>query len=294
MNTSTAAVMVSKPQQVRSTERRIVKVVHGNQRGVINRMMSPSDVGQLIKPFVFLDYGVIPYAGEAMAGIHPHSGIATLTLPIRGGVVYEDTTGKSGVLEAGGLEWMKAGGGVWHDGRVSAPGPLQFFQLWVALPASEESAPAESQYISPQEIEQEGPARVLLGQLGNATSPIRAPHGMNYLQVQLKNGERWRYQPPADHTVAWVSVYKGELQASSIVAAETLAVFEESNAAIDFVARGDTAFVLGSAIKHPHDLVMGYYSVHTSEEALQRGEAEIMRIGNRLRAEGRLRRPVAL
>jgi hypothetical protein len=110
---------------------------------------------------------------------------------------------------------------------------------------------------------------------------------------QLKNGEHWRYEPPAGHTVAWVSVYEGELQTPAVVPRETLAVFDESNAAIDFVAKGDTSFVLGSAIKHPHDLVTGYYSVHTSALALERGEAEIRRIGNRLRAEGRLQKAIA-
>lgn len=54
------------------------------------------------------------------------------------------------------------------------------------------------------------------------------------------------------------------------------------------MARGDTAFVLGSAVKHPHELVMGHYSVHTSKAALAQGEAEIQRIGMRLRQEGRL------
>jgi hypothetical protein len=34
--------------------------------------------------------------------------------------------------------------------------------------------------------------------------------------------------------------------------------------------------------------VTGYYSVHTSAGALERGEAEIRRIGDRLRASGRL------
>ena len=53
-------------------------------------------------------------------------------------------------------------------------------------------------------------------------------------------------------------------------------------------ARGDTSFVLGSAVKHPHELVTGYYSVHTSEATLAQGEAEIQRIGSRLRREGRL------
>jgi hypothetical protein len=65
-------------------------------------------------------------------------------------------------------------------------------------------------------------------------------------------------------------------------------VFEESGEAIDFTAQGDTAFVLGSAVKHPHELVMGYYSVHTSRAALAQGEAEIQRIGMRLKEEGRL------
>jgi hypothetical protein len=73
------------------------------------------------------------------------------------------------------------------------------------------------------------------------------------------------------------------------VGAGELAVFDESNEPLEFLSQGDTGFVLGSAIKHPHDLVLGYYSVHTSAQALERGEAEIQRIGLRLRAEGRLK-----
>jgi hypothetical protein len=41
-------------------------------------------------------------------------------------------------------------------------------------------------------------------------------------------------------------------------------------------------------------LVLGYYSVHSSAEALARGEAQIRRIGLRLRAEGRLPRGMAI
>jgi len=61
-------------------------------------------------------------------------------------------------------------------------------------------------------------------------------------------------------------------------------VFEEGGQAIDFVAEGETEFVLGSAVKHPHELVTGYYSVHTSEAALAQGETEIERIGSQLRS----------
>jgi hypothetical protein len=69
-----------------------------------------------------------------------------------------------------------------------------------------------------------------------------------------------------------------------------IAIFEPFDESIDFVAEGDTRFVLGSAAKHPHDLALGNYSVHTSAEALRWGEAEIRRVGQKLRAEGILRR----
>lgn len=157
-----------------------------------------------------------------------------------------------------------------------------------ALPASEENAPAQSIYLAPSLVPQEGPARVLLGRYGSAQSPIPAPSDMTYLAVHLKDGERWRYAPPAGHTVAWLAVNAGQLNVGGPVSAGELAVFEESDQAIDLVAQGDTSFVLGSAVKHPHDLVLGSYSVHTSTAALTQGEAEIQRIGANLRHEGLL------
>ncbi len=268
--------------------RRIAHLTKGRRHGPIARLVSPSDIGELIKPFVFLDHFEIAPGPEPIGGIHPHSGIATLTVVLSGGVFYEDTTGKTGTVPTGGLEWMKAGNGVWHDGGATPGESLRGFQLWVALPPPEENAPAESQYIAPGEVQSEGPARVILGKYGRATSPIRAPASTNYLHVRLKDGERWRYTPPVGHTVAWLAVDKGGLRSHARIGAGELAVFEESGDAIELEADGDASFVLGSAIKHPYPLVLGYYSVHTSRATLDQGEAEINRIGQRLRAEGRL------
>ena len=269
--------------------RRIVHRTRGSSHGPITRLVSPSDLGELIKPFVFLDHFDAQPKGAPRFGIHPHSGIATFTLLLSGSVAYEDTTGKSGVLPAGGLEWMRAGGGVWHDGRPADPSRMHGLQLWVALPPELENAAPESQYVAPGEVPQDGPVSVTLGRYGALRSPVRAPESINYLHVKLQDGERWRYEPPAGHTVAWVFAYAGQIDSPEPVAAGELAVFEESNGSLEFLARGDTGFVLGSAVKHPHDLVLGYYSVHTSATALAQGEAEIQRIGQRLRAEGRLK-----
>ena len=274
--------------------RAIVHRTRGSSHGPITRLVSPGELGERLKPFVFLD--LISFTATADSkgfGMHPHSGIATLTFMFEGHVGYDDTTGKQGVLLAGGVEWMRAGGGVWHSGGPDAAvtvigAPVLGFQLWVALPAAEELAPAHSIYLAPEQVPQEGPARVLLGQYGAVQSPIPAPASMNYLAVRLKDGERWRYLPPASHTVAWVAVSSGRLDAGGTVGMGELAVFDECDKPIDFVARGETAFVLGSAEKHPHELVLGHYSVHTSRAALSEGEAEIRRIGLRLRKEGLL------
>jgi redox-sensitive bicupin YhaK (pirin superfamily) len=257
--------------------RRIVHRTPGHRHGPITRLVSPSDLGEIIKPFVFLDFFSAESPTGAGFGWHPHSGIATVTVLLDGGIHYEETTGAKGTLPAGGVEWMQAGNGVWHTGGPNADGRMRGYQLWVALPPEQENGPTASRYVQPDEVPVDGPVRVILGRHGGAESLIAAPP-MNYFVVRLKAGDRWTYRPPAGHTVCWVAVHEGHLRTPDGVPAGALAVFESSNEPIEFVAPEDTAFVLGSAAPHPHDLALGYYSVHTSAQALERGENEIRRI----------------
>ncbi len=217
-------------------------------------------------------------------GWHPHSGIATVTVMLEGAVRYAETTGREGLLPAGGVEWMRASNGVWHTGAPEE-GHVKALQLWVALPPELENAGYASHYVMPKDVPVEGPVRVILGAYGEARSPIEAPP-VTYLSVSLKTGERWTYHPPKGHTVGWVAVHEGVLRTSSTIPSGEIAVFEPSEESIDFIAEGKTGFVLGSAAKHPHELVLGNYSVHTSAEALRQAEMEIRRIGQQLRANG--------
>jgi redox-sensitive bicupin YhaK (pirin superfamily) len=72
------------------------------------------------------------------------------------------------------------------------------FQLWLALPPEQELGPVESIYLTPEDIAQDGPGRVLVGVHGAAVSSLNAPASINYLAVRLKVGETWRYQRPAN------------------------------------------------------------------------------------------------
>ena len=64
--------------------------------------------------------------------------------------------------------------------------------------------------------------------------------------------------------------------------------FEEGEGALNFHALTQCAFMLGSAVKHLNDLVLGMHSVHTSEQSLMAERRRIAQIGEALRASGKL------
>jgi redox-sensitive bicupin YhaK (pirin superfamily) len=269
-----------------SRTRAITYRTFGDSHGPITRLMSPSGLGRRLKPFVFLD--IFDSAGSSFSGFgwHPHSGIATLTYLWEGDVRYEDTTGASGLLPAGGVEWFKAAGGAWHGGGGGKADRARGFQLWLALPPEKELGESESIYLNPDQIRTSGPAAALLGSYDGVSSPLEAPSSINYLAVRLKAGETWRYEPPADHDVAWIALASGSLAVPEPVAPGEMVAFDKSNQAIDIRADADSEFVLGSAASHPHDLVLGYYSVHTSPAALDTAERHIAEIQVQLRKDG--------
>jgi redox-sensitive bicupin YhaK (pirin superfamily) len=268
-----------------AAHRPIVYRTQGTTRGGVTRLISPSGADGLIKPFVFLDLFHLRSSGHKM-GMHPHSGIATVTVIMDGALEYRETTGSAGTLPTGGVEYMSAGGGVWHEGGPVENGAVRGFQLWLALPPEDENGPSHSLYLAPDRVRQAGPARVVIGSHEGAASDIRTRAPINYLHLTLKDGERWNYTPPAGHDVAWVAVADGALETAGLRLSGELGVFQKGEGRLDFVAHGDTQFVLGSSATHPHPLVTGYYSVHTSEAALQKGEAGIARLGAGLRAVG--------
>jgi len=273
---------------VATATRPIVYKTKGRGHGPIVRLMSPGDLGEALKPFVFLDLfgGKSEFMGSMP--LHPHSGIATVTVITEGDVRFDDPVSGQGTIDYGGVEWMRAGGGVWHGKEMSAgrSAAIRGFQLWIALPPELENGPVDSQYIESKDIPNVGPARVVVGRYDGVQSPVRAPEGLNYLLVTLKPGETWTYEPPAGHDVAWLALSRGTVNGAE---EGEMAVFQPGLAPIELIAGADrpATFVLASAVPHPHDLVTGYYSVHTSPEALAIGEAGIERLRAKLTVDPR-------
>jgi redox-sensitive bicupin YhaK (pirin superfamily) len=287
---------------VQAPVRKVALRSRGDDMGAIVRLMAPfaerkapydpSDLADLLKPFIFLDTFNMGRAkfnafNANPNNLHPHSGLATLTYVMDGTVYYEDTSGESGMMQEGAVEWLHAASGAWHGGAPGENG-CRGFQLWVALPAVEELGAAESIYLPKAQVPNVGPAAVLLGTYQGVKSLLPAPSDMTYLGVRLKAGERWRYEPQAQHTVGWMATGVGRVRVPELVDERELVAFEPSNQSIEFEAVTDAEFVVGSAVKHPYPLTIGHYSVHTCPQALQQGEARIAEIKARLAADGRL------
>src|SRR6187549_971733 len=76
-----------------------------------------------VGPWVFLDhfgpFRVKP--GQDGVGAHPHAGIETVTYILSGRQEHRDSAGHTGIVAAGGAQWMTAGRGIVH---AETPMPL--------------------------------------------------------------------------------------------------------------------------------------------------------------------------
>jgi redox-sensitive bicupin YhaK (pirin superfamily) len=275
-----------------TTLRPILARTRGYRHGPITRLISPDDLGEQLKPFILLDLFDDEVEPGFGFGMHPHSGIATLTWQPGSDVRYSDTTGQNGILKAGGLEWMNAGGGAWHQGSLMGSGRVTGFQLWVALPPGIEDGPSFGQYVAPDAVAVTpvpgGTLRVLLGEIGagehKVASPIHAHHDMSYLVLALEPGQSWTYSPPAGHSAAFAFVFSGAAAVQGEASDAALVVLgQEGDIRID-TADQPAKVLIGTAVPHAYPLVMGPSSVHTNEASLAAAMARIREIGAQLRA----------
>lgn len=65
-------------------------------------------------------------------GKHPHDNMEIITIPTKGGLKHEDSMGTGSVIEAGDIQVMSAGTGVFHS-EMNAYDDLttEFFQIWI-------------------------------------------------------------------------------------------------------------------------------------------------------------------
>lgn len=109
-----------------------------------------------MNPFFLMDYGSkIEFSARKEprgVDVHPHRGFETVTIAYHGAVAHHDSSGNSGIIYPGDIQWMTAARGIlhkeYHEQAYSLKGgPFQMIQLWINLPAKDKMSKPKYQAI---------------------------------------------------------------------------------------------------------------------------------------------------
>ena len=224
-------------------------------------------------PFLLLDYAApttfTPTTARRGVGSHPHRGFETVTIVYDGEVEHRDSTGAGGIIGAGDVQWMTAGGGIIHEEFHSEAfsktgGPFEMVQLWVNLPASQKMTPARYQAILDAQIpavalpDGAGRVRVIAGSFDGRQGPAHSFTPMNVLDMRLAAGHRLQLaQPEGWSTLVVVLAGTVQINDGTTLGAAEMASLSTQGTQLILAAQEDAKLLLlaGEPIAEP---VVGY------------------------------------
>ncbi|MFL6845479.1 MAG: pirin family protein [Allosphingosinicella sp.] len=175
-----------------------------------------------VGPFIFFDQ-MGPAKLEAGGGIdvrpHPHINLATVTYLFAGAIDHRDSLGTFATIEPGAVNLMTAGWGIAHSERspasVRPDGPeLSGIQTWIALPKAKEEIDPAFEHVAKDRLPVVdgggASARVVMGSLWGATSPVTCHSPTIYADIHLDAGGAM----PVDAEAEERAVYVAEGEAS--------------------------------------------------------------------------------
>jgi len=265
---------------VRQVTRQIVPEPTMEGAGVkLNRLIAGRQLDWL-DPFLLLDHFGSDDPRDYVKGfpMHPHRGIETVTYLLEGEVDHRDTTGATGTIKAGGVQWMTAGGGLLHEEMPrKVAGRLDGFQLWVNLPAKLKMSRPRYQEFDASRIpvvrRDDGTTiKVIAGE----TDGVRGAVGEIamqpiYLDVELAPGARFEQPVPSGHA-AFAYVYRGaaRIGEGAEIVAPRLAVLGDGDRFAAVAAAGGARLLLVSGQPTRETIARyGPFVMNTREELIE-------------------------
>jgi redox-sensitive bicupin YhaK (pirin superfamily) len=170
-----------------------------------------------VGPFIFFDQmgpASLPVGEGIDVRPHPHINLATVTYLFAGAIDHRDSLGTFATIEPGAVNLMTAGRGIAHSERSPASqraaGPeLSGIQTWLALPAAKEEIDPAFEHVPRDRlpvVEGSGAsARVVMGNLWGAASPVTCHSETIYADVRLEAGGAMPVDAGADERAVYVA-----------------------------------------------------------------------------------------
>ncbi|HXB33769.1 MAG TPA: pirin family protein, partial [Puia sp.] len=221
-----------------------------------------------VSPFLLLDFNAeidfSPSDHIRGVGVHPHKGFETVTIVYKGSVAHHDSTGSSGVIHPGDVQWMTAGAGVLHkeyheESYSKMGGPFEMIQLWVNLPAKYKQTPPKYQAITADRItkvvlpDEGGTVNVIAGEYGGQRGPANTFTEINVWDLRLNRSGKFEGRIPASHHTLLL-VVKGSVEVNDRVIGEhDLVVFGQEGEEIEIRTKENSVALLlsGEPIHEP-------------------------------------------
>jgi redox-sensitive bicupin YhaK (pirin superfamily) len=253
---------------------------------VHNFFPSGYDMGEKrMSPFFMLDYNsLIDFSAREEprgVGVHPHRGFETVTIAYHGKVAHHDSTGNSGVIGEGDVQWMTAGSGVlhkeYHEKEYSKEGgPFQMVQLWINLPAKYKMTPPAYQAITSDqvakyELPDGGRVEVVAGEYKGVKGPATTFSPLQMYNMRLKKGASLQFDLPAIYNTG-ILVVEGSAMINGTERApvDHFVLFKNDGETIAIEAEEDCILLVlsGEPIDEPL-VAYGPFLMNTKEEVMQ-------------------------
>jgi redox-sensitive bicupin YhaK (pirin superfamily) len=235
-----------------------------------------------ISPFLMLDFNAEYDFGpsDKLRGVdvHPHKGFETVTIAYKGSVAHHDSTGNSGIIRPGDVQWMTAGAGIlhkeYHEQEFSKTGgPFEMVQLWVNLPKKDKATPAHYQPITADQMGKvtlpgnAGIINVIAGNYEGTKGPAYTYSPLNLFDIKLNKDGIVNLQVPETHNTALL-VVNGQVEVNGEKAGEhSLVLFANDGEDISVRAEENAVLLLlsGEPINEPI-ASYGPFVMNTQEE----------------------------
>lgn len=220
-----------------------------------------------MSPFFMMDYNskvdFSPREEPRGVGVHPHRGFETVTIAYHGKVAHHDSTGNSGVISEGDVQWMTAASGIlhkeYHEAEFSKKGgPFQMIQLWVNLPAKDKMSKPKYQAITNDklgkyQLDNGGIVEVIAGEFKGVKGAASTFTPVEMYNVKIKQGSSVSFDLPENFNTG-ILVVEGSIKVNGENApTDNFILFKNEGETISVEADEDSVFfvISGEPINEP-------------------------------------------